>query len=50
MVGVPGIFLVFWDERYRGMLTWTAKGWIMDGGIEQGLTNALGEWIVIYFQ
>src|ERR1700759_5547929 len=43
MIGVPGTFLVFWNERYRGMLTWTANGWLMDGGIEQGVSDGLGE-------
>jgi hypothetical protein len=50
MVGVPGMFLVFWEERFRGLLTWTANGWVMDGGIEQWLTDKLGEWVVLYYE
>ena len=50
MVGVPGTFLVYWEERYRGILTWTADKWIMDGGIEQGLANVLGDWVVMYYE
>jgi hypothetical protein len=48
MAGVPGTFLVFWEERFRGLLTWTANGWTMDGGIEQGLTDKQGEWVVLW--
>jgi hypothetical protein len=50
MVGVPGMLLVFWDERYRGMLTWSSKGWATDGEIEQGLADLLGDWVVLYYE
>ncbi len=50
MVGVPGTFLVFWDDRYRGTLSWIAEGWKMDGGIENPLAEALGYWVAIYYQ
>jgi hypothetical protein len=50
MIGVPGTFLVFWDGRYRGTLSWTTDKWVIDGGIEQGLAEKLGEWVVLYYE
>jgi hypothetical protein len=50
MVGVPGMYLVFWEERYRGLLSWDFKCWAMDGGIELGLVEVLGDWVVMYYE
>ena len=49
MVGLPGIFLVYWDERFQGTIGWTSDGWVMVG-IEPRLVVALGEWIEVYYE
>jgi hypothetical protein len=50
MLGVPGTFLVFWDGQYMGSLSRTTDKWVMDGGIEAGLTETFGEWIELYYE
>ena len=50
ITGVPGTFLVYWDNRFRGVVNYTFEGWEMDGGHSRELVVALGEWIVIYYQ
>jgi hypothetical protein len=49
MIGLPGAFLVYWDERFQGTICWKIDGWEMPG-IDPDLVVALGEWIVAYYQ
>jgi hypothetical protein len=49
MIGLPGSFLVYWDERFHGTISWTIDGWMMPGTAAE-LVAALGEWVVIYYQ
>jgi len=49
MIGLPGSFLVYWDERYQGTICWSIDGWMMPG-IDPQLVGALGEWIASYYQ
>jgi hypothetical protein len=30
IVGLPGSFLVYWELRFRGVIMWTAKEWVME--------------------
>jgi hypothetical protein len=49
MIGLPGSYLVFLDERFQGTLSWTAYGWMMDK-TDPDLVVALGEWIVLWYE
>jgi hypothetical protein len=49
MVGVPGMFLVFWNERFHGTICWTSDGWVM-AGVDPGLVEVLGDWIEAYYE
>ena len=49
VVGVPGTFLVYWDERFHGTISWKIDGWVM-AGVDPDLVAVLGEWIVVYYQ
>jgi len=50
MIGMPGSFLVFWDARFQGILSWAADGWLMPMCNDMDLIAMLGEWIEIYYQ
>jgi|SRR5450432_2518284 hypothetical protein len=49
MIGLPGSFLVYWEVRFQGTISWTANGWIM-AGTDPDLVVALGEWIVLWYE
>jgi hypothetical protein len=49
MIGLPGSYLVFWEERFQGTISWTANGWIM-AGTDPDLVVALAEWIVLWYE
>ena len=50
IAGIPGSFLVYWDLRFRGVINYTSEGWEMQEGHFSELVNALGEWLVLYYQ
>jgi hypothetical protein len=49
MIGVPGTFLVFWDERFQETICWSSKSWVMYG-VGPDLVETLGEWIEAYYE
>jgi hypothetical protein len=49
ITGVPGTFLVYWDLRFRGVINYTSDGWEMPRQ-DPDMVEALGEWIVLYYQ
>ena len=49
IMGLPGTFLVFYDNRFRGVINWTSHGWEMKFHNPE-LVFALGEWIELYYQ
>ena len=50
IMGVPGTFLVYYDNRFRGVINWTSDGWEMAKSFEEDFVFALGEFIQSYYQ
>lgn len=48
IMGLPGTFLVYYDNRFRGVINWTSDGWEMKHS-EPEMVFALGEWIELYY-